>query len=261
MKKLIALLLVVLMLASLLTACGGKKPEQEDPAVNDDVVGEVQPEVTPEEPEVKPSPNPEKENAPQPEVQPEAKPEVKPEAKPEQQEPATKPEVKPEQEEAPVIGETEIVEDAFSPLAGDLTALMDSLYAAYPNFPAELMLGTIPVDLADADSVSYFTGLSDASKVKEAIVSEPMMGSQPYSVVLVRLNDAADAKAVAEAMRDGIDQRKWVCVEADVLRVVACDDVVLLVMIGSNLDDLSVDTMVETFGGLCGKGFSVDLKK
>lgn len=265
MKKLIALLLAVLMLASLLTACSGKT-EQEEPAADNEVMTETQPEPVTPETEKEPEGKPESERpSATPETQPEVKPEVQPAAKPEAK-PEVQPEAKPEQEETPVIGETEnvqgeVVEDVFSALGGELYSIMDSIYASYPNFPAELMLGTIPVDLTDAGSLSYFTGLTDASKVKEAIVSEPMMGSQPYSVVMVRLNDAADALSVAEAMRDGIDQRKWVCVEADVLRVVACEDLVLLVMIGSNLDGLSVDTMIETFGTICGKAFSVDLKK
>jgi len=146
-------------------------------------------------------------------------------------------------------------------LNGELSAIVGAVYENYPDFPADLSLAALPVELSDADSVKYFTGLSDGSKLKDAYVSEPMTGSQPYSVVLVRLNDAADAQAVAEGMRDGIDQRKWLCVEADVLRVVACGDLVMLVMIGSNLEGLSVDTMIETFGKVCDQKFSVDLKK
>ncbi len=148
-------------------------------------------------------------------------------------------------------------------LNGDLNTIIGSIYENYEGFPTEFAPAMMPAEVvtADDDSVKYFTGLDNASKIKDVVVSEPMTGSQPYSVVLVRVNDAADAKTVAEGMFNGIDQRKWFCVEADVLRVVAVNDLVLLVMIGSTMTDLSVDTMVESFGKVCDQNFDVDLKK
>ena len=62
-----------------------------------------------------------------------------------------------------------------------------------------------------------------------------------------------------KTMRNGIDQRKWICVMADDIRVVAAGDVVMLCMIDSSLD-VKVDTMVETFGKVVGVPFSVDIK-
>ena len=40
----------------------------------------------------------------------------------------------------------------------------------------------VPVDLNDMDSLNYYTGLSDASKIKDVAVSEAMTGSQAYSL-------------------------------------------------------------------------------
>jgi len=150
---------------------------------------------------------------------------------------------------------------AFDPnnvdLTGDLSFIIEGIYAIQPT-PLPVM--TMPVMLEDAFSVNSYTGLADASKIKDAVVSESMIGAQGYSVVLVRLNNASDAEAVATAMKDGINQRKWVCVEADDLRVVAVDDLVLLVMIDSALD-IKTDSLIEAFGTLTGKDFTVDMKK
>lgn len=158
--------------------------------------------------------------------------------------------------------EEEKTANPLTDLNGSLESIIDCIYQNYPEYPAEFGPATMPVDLTDVEGfLPYFTGLTDASKVKEAVASEPMTGSQPYSVVLVRVNNAADAASVAEQMLNGIDQRKWFCVEADVLRVVAVDDLVLLVMIGSTMDGFSVDTMVETFGKVCDQKFDTDLKK
>ena len=125
--------------------------------------------------------------------------------------------------------------------------------AIYAEKPVELNLMTLPIDLADADAVRYNLGLDDASAVKEAAVSEPMMGSQAYSLVVVRVNDAADTEATAKAMLAGIDQRKWICVEADSLRVMTKGDVVLLFMVDTQFaDTVTADEIEAAFTKLCG---------
>ena len=147
-------------------------------------------------------------------------------------------------------------EPAVTTIDKELTAIIDEMYAIYnPN----LAVATIPIDLADEYALPAFTGLTDASLIKEAVASEAMIGAQAYSVALVRLNSSEDAATVAEAMKNGIDQRKWICVEADDLRVVACGDVVVLVMIDSQLD-VKTDSMIEAFGTVVGAPFSVDIR-
>ena len=124
-----------------------------------------------------------------------------------------------------------------------LEALLNQIVDANP---VEFMGGTIPVDLADADSVKYFTGLDSAESIADAAVFEPMMGSIAFSMVAVQVAEGADAEAVAEAMKNGIDTRKWICVEANDLMVVTADDVVLLVMVDSN-NGLTAQSFVDAF--------------
>ena len=98
-------------------------------------------------------------------------------------------------------------------LDAELSELLDKMYAIKgPDFDVE----TDTVDFDDEYAVSSYTGLTmdDVKKLDAAIVSEPMMGSQAYSLVLVRLKDKADAADIAQKMADGINPRKWVCVEA-----------------------------------------------
>ncbi len=135
-------------------------------------------------------------------------------------------------------------------LTMDLTQIMDKIYE---NKKVELNLATIPVDLTDVDAVTAYTGLKDASKIKEVVVSEPMMGSQAYSLVLVRTNDSADAEAVADEMKTGIDPRKWICVEADDLKVATYGDVVMLIMVSTQLaDTVTADEIVNAFQTVAG---------
>lgn len=125
-----------------------------------------------------------------------------------------------------------------------------------------LALGDIPVDLTNTDSVKYYTGLTDTSMVKDIAVSEAMIGSQAYSLVLVQVNNASDANSVANEMLNGIDQRKWVCVEADDLQVVAQDDLVMLFMVSSELkDSVTSQDIVNAFKDVRGGEVDIELKK
>lgn len=108
---------------------------------------------------------------------------------------------------------------------GTLEELMAKLYAGIPaeNLP---MLGQMPVD---SESVEYYLGTSEVS-FKEALVSEPMIGSIPHSVVLVRLNDAKDADAAVAKIKASANPRKWICVQASNVVVESKGDLVVLIM-------------------------------
>lgn len=154
----------------------------------------------------------------------------------------------------------EPAEDETAAPAGTAEEIIASIYEQNPVELGSLMTETL--DLTAADVVKYNTGLDDASKVKEAAISGPMMGSQAYSLVAVRVNDAADAEEVANAMLNGIDQRKWICVEADNLKVMVKDDVVVLFMVGSELSEVVTVEDIETaFTTLCGGSLDLVLEK
>lgn len=134
-------------------------------------------------------------------------------------------------------------------LDAELSELLDKMYAIKgPDFDVE----TDTVDFDDEYAVSSYTGLTmdDVKKLDAAIVSEPMMGSQAYSLVLVRLKDKADVADIAQKMADGINPRKWVCVEADELTVVSKDNIIMLFMADHEL--YSMDDAVAAFTEVCG---------
>ena len=117
--------------------------------------------------------------------------------------------------------------------------------------PVEFMGGCIPVDLTDADAVYYFTGLSSAEKITDAAVYESMMGSQAFSLILVRTAEGAAAKEIAQEMTDNIDTRKWICVGADEKIVAGYGDTVMLIMLDSQLG-LKAESYVDAFKQVCG---------
>ena len=83
--------------------------------------------------------------------------------------------------------------------------------------------------------------------IKEAYFSESMIGAQAYSLVVARVSDTDKIEEIKKAMFEGIDTRKWICVEADQLRVVSCKDVIMLVMASSQLAEGLADGMVNAF--------------
>lgn len=122
-------------------------------------------------------------------------------------------------------------------VSGTPAEIIDKIYAKFPV--EELPLTTIEVDINDEFAFNRYTGLSNPDKVSAVAASESMMGAQAYSLVVVKVKDAKDAKDVANEMKSGIDPRKWVCVEADDLKVAAAGDVVVLMMVSSEHSDVA----------------------
>ena len=135
-----------------------------------------------------------------------------------------------------------------TPLAGTME---ENTLKVMELAPVEFMGGAIPVDLSDPDGVWYFTGLTDASKISDVAVYEPMMGSQAFSLVMVRTAEGVDTKAVAEEMKAGIDPRKWICVGADDIMAAGYADTVMFIMVDSQLG-LTAQSYVDAFKSVCG---------
>ncbi len=122
--------------------------------------------------------------------------------------------------------------------------------------PVEFMGGLIPIDLKDTSEdglwmLQSFTGLDSAEKITDVAAYEPMTGSQAFSLVMVRVAEAAEAKAVAEQMKQNIDPRKWICVGADEVMAAGYGDTVLFIMVDSNLG-LKAQSYVDAFADICG---------
>jgi len=133
--------------------------------------------------------------------------------------------------------------------------LEELLYKVIEIQPVEFMGGAMTLDLTDTSEdgmwmVKNYTGLENAESITEAAFYEPMMGSIPYSMVMVRVAADAGVGTVAEGMKNGIDTRKWICVEADDLQVVSFGDVVMLIMVGSDTG-MTSQSFVDAFQKVC----------
>lgn len=146
-----------------------------------------------------------------------------------------------------------------APAIVNLTGTMEEVIAAiYEKHAAvQLPLMTMTLDLADLDALGYHTGLTSADKVSEIAISEPMMG-QPYSLLLVRVKNAADANAIAQEMFEKIDTRKWVCMEADTKIAASYGDVAMFFMVNTEFkEQVTTATMMDAFKTVCGGDVTV----
>ena len=127
--------------------------------------------------------------------------------------------------------------------------------------PVEFMGMAMTLDLTDTSEdglwfISDNTGLSNADDITDAAFFGPMMGSIAYTMSMVRVKDGADVNAVAETMKNNIDTRKWICVEADDLQVVSYGNVVMLIMLDSQ-SGMTSQSFVDAFAQVCGGDVTV----
>lgn len=139
-------------------------------------------------------------------------------------------------------------------IEGTPSEIIEKIYAQHKDI--DLSLVTMDVDVSDADAVAYNTGLTTSDKIDSAAVSETMLG-QPYSMVVVKVKNAADAEAVAKEMYNSIDTRKWICVQADTKAAAYAGDVAVFFMVSSDFNDVvTTDSIMEAFKAACGGSFT-----
>lgn len=155
--------------------------------------------------------------------------------------------------------ETEKEETKPSAPSGSPSDIIDRIYA---EKAVNLPVGTTELDLTDGEMFTAVTGLASSEKVKEAAYSESMIGSQAYSMVVVRVKKSKDAADVAEEMLSGINPAKWICVEADDVRAAAYDDLVMLIMVSSQLEEtVTGKEIISAFKKVCGGSLDVSKKR
>ncbi len=111
----------------------------------------------------------------------------------------------------------------------DLVALINKIYEGKQDIlPGSLQ--TQEIDTTDSTMVKLFTGLENGENLQYLAVSEPMISSQAYSLVLAKVKDGVNTDKIAEEMKDKIDYRKWICVSAEKIYATSSGNVVCLVM-------------------------------
>lgn len=111
----------------------------------------------------------------------------------------------------------------------DMENLINTVYEGQDSIlPTSLM--TQVVDINNVDVLKSYTGLTSNENIDAVVASEPLMSSQAYSFVLVKVKDGTDANEIAKEMSENVDTRKWICVEAEKLYATSVNNLAVLVM-------------------------------
>lgn len=111
-------------------------------------------------------------------------------------------------------------------ISGTLEEIMEKVYDNIPEEELPMMLGNIELT---SENVEGFIGTADV-KYTEAIANESMTGSIAHSVVLLRLEDGSEAAEAVQKIKDNVNPRKWICVEASKVIVKNRGNLVVLIM-------------------------------
>lgn len=124
-----------------------------------------------------------------------------------------------------------------SNVEGKLEDLMTKVYEGIPEEELPMFLENQSLT---EDNIEYYIGTKDI-KWKEAIASESMTNSIAHSVVLIRMADDATTKDIEDAkkmIKEKVDPRKWICVEAEKVYVENKGNLIILIMSDGRADTL-----------------------
>lgn len=111
-------------------------------------------------------------------------------------------------------------------VAGSLTEIMEKLYTGVKDEEKPMMLTNIELNEENFEGFAFVKDV----KYKGAIASESGVGSIAHSVVLIRLENSADASNLVKEIKANANPRKWICVEAENVIVKSKGDLVMLIM-------------------------------
>lgn len=113
----------------------------------------------------------------------------------------------------------------------ELTAITEILDGSGMQMLDAFVIGPILKD----ESFAYSAGMSDSTHVLSGAYCGAMMMTTPYSLVVVRVDDAKYIDAVREDLASNLAWNKWVCVSATNAVIAQKGDLVLCLM-GSSID-------------------------
>lgn len=132
----------------------------------------------------------------------------------------------------------------------DLSKIVDKIYKKIDDDQKPISLESQEIDVTEDDMVAFLTGLEDGEDLEYLVVSEPLMSSQAYSLVIAKVKDGVDASKVAKEMCENINIRKWICVTAEQVYATNSGDVVFLIMTNKDTADLVYNEFKELAGNV-----------
>lgn len=105
------------------------------------------------------------------------------------------------------------------------------------------------INITDLDQLKYYAGLKTADDIEEAYYVDAMITSVPFGTAMVRVKEGADVEAIKQAMLEGVNPQKWICVSADKVITVSCGNVIFMAMSRTAVVDALADSFVAASEG------------
>lgn len=93
-----------------------------------------------------------------------------------------------------------------------------------------LNLETQEISIEDETQVKAYTGLKSNKDIEKIVVSEPLMSSQAYSAVTVKVKSGANIEEIKKEMLENINMSKWICVSAEKMYITNNGNTIFMVM-------------------------------
>lgn len=142
----------------------------------------------------------------------------------------------------------------------DITALQ-LLADIQEQLKPELMLENSEMDLSDKDLIQLHLGLDSSEDIQEAAMSNAMINTQAYFIAAIKVKDGVKSQELAKEIVKNVDPVKWICVSADDIQAGVSGNMILLVMVNSELEAGSSADYFEQFEAIVGKDLDVIFKQ
>lgn len=86
------------------------------------------------------------------------------------------------------------------------------------------------IDTSDKEIVSSYTYLSDPTVVESLVVSEPLMTSQAYLAIMLKVKDGTNIENIKQELLNNLDMNRWICVSAEKLYITNNGNTIFAVM-------------------------------
>lgn len=112
---------------------------------------------------------------------------------------------------------------------------------------------TFEVDVTDTNKVTSFTGLKSNENIEWIVAAEPMMSSQAFSAVAIKIKEGASVDTIKQEILDNVNTRKWICVTAEKLYITNNGDVIFFIMADADWAKIVYDNFKEYVNNDIGK--------
>ena len=111
----------------------------------------------------------------------------------------------------------------------NMKKMFDTIYADLKDQLPD-SLTTQEINVKDGEQVAEYTGLVSTENVEKLLVSEPMISSQAYSAIALKVKAGADIEGIKQEMLDNLNMNKWICVSAEKLYITSYNNIIFAVM-------------------------------